>query len=100
MTPPPMIPLLRVTGTYREVGAAIGETCRDTVTRACDLTTWSIPLGRTIHEQLALADRYADVTRDTMPWVFDELEGCAEAAGVDARALWACCIEEIWYEPR
>ncbi len=58
------------------------------------------PLGRPVGEQLALADAYADVTRDAMPWVFDELEGCAEAAAVDPRALWACCIEEIWYEPR
>ncbi len=100
MTPPPEIPFLRVEGSYREVGAAIGEACRDTIARACDPSTWSIPLGRSSDEQLALADRYADVTRDAMPWIFEELEGSAEGAGVDARALWARYIEEIWYEPR
>jgi isopenicillin-N N-acyltransferase-like protein len=99
MTPDP-IPLIRVSGSYREVGAAIGAACRDTLVRECDTSEWKIPSGRTAGEQLALADRYAEVTRRSMPWIFEELEGCAEAAGVDPRGLWACCIEEIWYEPR
>jgi isopenicillin-N N-acyltransferase-like protein len=94
------IPLLRVAGTYAEVGAAIGEACRDTIARECDVGAWRVPSGRTTSEQLALADAYADATRPTMPWVFEEVGGSAEAAGVDPRALWARCIEEIWYEPR
>jgi isopenicillin-N N-acyltransferase like protein len=100
VTTPHTIPLVRVAGSYREVGAAIGEFCLDTIVRACDPSGWRIPAGRTLTEQLALADRYAEPTRAAVPWVFEELEGCAEAAGVDPRALWACCIEEIWYEPR
>lgn len=98
--PAPEIPLLRLTGSYAEVGAGIGAACRDTIARECDTTTWTPPVGRTAEEQLAVADTYAEATRPIMPWVFEELEGCAEAAGVDPRALWACCIEEIWYEPR
>ncbi len=94
------IPLLTVRGSYAEVGAAIGDACASTIERECDPTTWTVPSGRSVDDQLVLADRYADVTRPIMPWVFAELEGCAEAVGVDPRALWACCIEEIWYEPR
>jgi len=94
------IPLLRVAGTYREVGAAIGVAHRDTIASETDPAGWTIPSGRTVAEQLALADRYAVPTRAAMPWVFEELDGCAEGAGVDPRALWASCIEEIWYEPR
>jgi len=100
VTLPSEIPFLRVDGSYREVGTAIGEACRDTITHASDPSTWTIPHDRTSEEQLALADRYADVTRAAMPWVFEELEGCADGAGVDPRAFWACCIEEIWYAPR
>ena len=99
MTPSP-IPLIRVQGSYREVGAAIGEACRDTMVRECDTSEWNLPSGRSVEQQLALADRYADITRGSMPWIFEELAGCAEASDVDLRALWACCIEEIWYEPR
>ena len=96
----PPIPLLRVAGTYREVGAAIGTAWADTIAAECDPASWTIPSGRTVEEQLALAERYAAPTRAAMPWIFEELEGCADGAGVDPRALWAGCIEEIWYEPR
>jgi isopenicillin-N N-acyltransferase-like protein len=98
--PAPLIPLLRLSGSYAEVGAAIGDACRDTIVRECDTGGWTPPLDRSVEAQLAIADSFAEATRPVMPWVFEELEGCAEAAGVDARALWACCIEEIWYEPR
>jgi isopenicillin-N N-acyltransferase like protein len=98
--PPPTIPFLRLSGTYREVGAAIGEAWRSPIATACESAGWAIPSGRTVAQQLDLADRYAEPTRAAMPWIFEELEGCAEGAGVDPRALWACCIEEIWYEPR
>jgi isopenicillin-N N-acyltransferase like protein len=99
MAPPP-IPFLQLSGTYREVGGAIGHAWRSPIAAACDPAGWEIPSGRTTSEQLELADRYAAPTRAAMPWIFEELEGCAEGASVDSRALWACCIEEIWYEPR
>ena len=100
MAPEHTIPLVRISGSYEEVGAAIGDLCADTIAREADPSTWDIPSGRSVDDQLRLADGYADATRPIMPWVFEELEGCAEAVGVDPRALWACCIEEIWYEPR
>ena len=94
------IPVITLRGSYAEVGAAIGDACASTIERECDPTTWKIPSGRSVQDQLALADRYAEVTRPIMPWAFEELDACAEAVGVDPRALWAASIEEIWYEPR
>src|SRR5207247_9132783 len=51
-------------------------------------------------DQLALADRYLEITVSAHPWYFEEIEGAAESAGVDPLALFACATEEIWYEPR
>jgi isopenicillin-N N-acyltransferase like protein len=100
VAPEHTIPLYRFRGSYAEVGAQIGDACAATIERACETSDWSMPQGRSVADQLALADAYAAVTRPILPWVFEELDGCAEATGVDPRALWACCIEEIWYEPR
>jgi isopenicillin-N N-acyltransferase-like protein len=35
-----------------------------------------------------------------MPWAIREIGGAADAAGVPLLDLFACHIEEIWYEPR
>lgn len=94
---PPEIPLLRVEGTHREAGRRIGEACAATIRGAFDEA--KIPCGRTREEQLALADRYREVTAAAYPWYLEELEGIAEGAGADPRELFACMIEEIWYEP-
>ncbi len=96
---PPTIPLLRVSGTHREVGAQIGATCADTLRAEAAFASAQIPEGRTRHEQLSLADRYRAVTEAAYPWYREELEGAAEAAGVDPRALFAAMTEEIWHEP-
>lgn len=99
MTPPTPIPVVRVRGTHREVGAGIGEACGDAMRRAAAFEGERIPEGRTREEQLALADRYRELTVAAYPWYADELEGAAETAGVDPRALFACAVEEIWYVP-
>src|SRR2546423_9172806 len=96
----PPIPFLRVHGSYEDVGAAIGLACADTIRRECAFEGVSIPSGRSRDDQLALADRYRDVTARAMPWILRELDACAEAAQVDPLALFAGFIEEIWYEPR
>lgn len=98
MTPAP-IPVLRARGSHREVGARIGEACADTIRRAVTFAALPIPEGRTREQQLSLADRYREITFDAYPWYRDELEGAADAAGVDPRTLFACVIEEIWYVP-
>lgn len=99
MPPPPTIPVLRVTGSHHEVGGRIGAACAETMRRAAAFEGEPIPEGRTRAEQLSLADRYREVTYAAYPWYRDELEGAAEAAGVDPLALFACVVEEIWYEP-
>lgn len=96
---PPSIPVLRARGSHREVGARIGEACADTIRRAVTFEDSPIPEGRTREEQLALADGYRQITFAAYPWYADELEGTAEAADVDPRALFACVVEEIWYVP-
>jgi hypothetical protein len=93
------MPVHRVAGTHREIGERIGEVCAETIRRAVTFEGEEIPEGRTRDEQIALADRYREVTIAAYPWYADELEGAAEAAAVDPRALFACVIEEIWYVP-
>jgi len=98
VTPHP-IPVLRVAGSFRDVGGAIGEACASVIRRAVAFDD-DLPAGRTRDEQLALAARYRDPVEDAMPWAIEEIDAAAEAAGVDPVALFACHVEEIWYEPR
>ena len=63
-------------------------------------STTVFPAGRTRADQLALAARYRSLTADAMPWLLEEMDGAAEGADVDPLALFACSVEEIWYEPR
>ncbi len=93
------IPVHRVAGTHREIGARIGELCAETIRRGAAFEGEEIPQGRTRAEQLALAERYLEVTAAAYPWYADELEGLAESAGVDPLAVFACTTEEIWYVP-
>ncbi|HEX6843746.1 MAG TPA: hypothetical protein VF235_01405, partial [Actinomycetota bacterium] len=100
MTPPPEIPLIRVAGTHREVGRQMGEAARDAIRADCEGAWGDLPEGRTKAAQLALADEYRAFTAPRLPWLMEELDGCAEGAGVDPLELFACSIEEIWYAPR
>jgi isopenicillin-N N-acyltransferase-like protein len=92
------IPTLVAAGSHREAGRSVGR-ARAEVIRAEIAFDHRIPGGRTLAEQLDLADRYRVLTADAYPWYVEELEGLAEAADVDPRAAFACMIEEIWYEP-
>ena len=97
---PPEIPLLRVAGPRREVGRQIGGAFGDQIRQNVEESFDDLPGARTRDDQLALAARYRDVTARELPWLTDELDGCAEAAGVDPLAFFAVSIEEIWYLPR
>ena len=89
------LPFLVVEGSHREVGHRVGEAtaeaCREAV--AFDAV---LPAGRSRDEQLALAARYRDATLAATPWLVEEIDAAAEGAGVDALALFAASIEEIW----
>jgi isopenicillin-N N-acyltransferase-like protein len=88
-------PKLRVEGSHREVGRQIGAATARTL-RAAVAFDAALPAGRSRDEQLALAARYRDATLTATPWLVEEIDGAAEGAGVDAIALFAASIEEIW----
>jgi isopenicillin-N N-acyltransferase-like protein len=88
-------PKLRVEGSHREVGRQIGVATARTL-RAAVAFDAALPAGRSREDQLALAARYRDATRAATPWLVEEIDGAAEGAGVDALALFAASIEEIW----
>jgi len=96
---PHTIPLIRVEGSYRDVGLEIGEMCAHVIQRAVDFDA-QIPAGRSREDQLALAEEYRRLTADAWPWAIEESDAMAEAAGVEPLALFACAVEEIWYEAR
>ncbi len=83
MTPPP-IPLIRAAGSHREVGRQIGSATAETVRRST-----AAPFDAD------LVRRYRAVTVEHLPWVVEELDGVAEAAGVDPLAVFAASIEEL-----
>ncbi len=89
------LPFLVVEGLHREVGRQIGVACADVLREAVAFDA-DLPAGRSRDEQLALAERYRDATLAATPWLVDEIDGAAEGAGVDPRALFAASVEEIW----
>jgi isopenicillin-N N-acyltransferase like protein len=89
------LPLLRVAGSHREVGRQLGEATAATI-RAAVAFDAELPAGRSREDQLALAAAHRDATLRSTPWLVDEIDGAAEGAGVDALALFAASIEEIW----
>lgn len=99
MTPPP-IPLLRVAGSRCEVGRQIGSAFAPQIRQSVETGFGELPGARTRQEQLALAAAYREVAVRELPWLIEELDGCAETAGVDPLAFFAVSIEEIWYLPR
>ena len=89
------VPLLRVAGSHREVGRAIGAATAPVLREAVAFDA-ALPAGRSREEQLALAARYRDATVAATPWLVEEIDGAAEGADVDPLALFAASIEEIW----
>jgi isopenicillin-N N-acyltransferase-like protein len=92
----PLLPVVRVEGSHRQVGYQIGEACATAVKAAVDFTGARPRDDRTIDEQLALAEKYRDLTRRSLPYLVDELDAVADAAGVDPLHVFAAAIEEIW----
>jgi isopenicillin-N N-acyltransferase like protein len=98
VTPHPL-ELYRVKGSHREVGIQMGELGADQIRRGVSRLDGELPEGRSREEQLALARAYRDVTAPALPRLIEELDGCAEGAGVEPLELFASTIEEIWYAP-
>jgi isopenicillin-N N-acyltransferase-like protein len=98
VTPHPLA-LYRVSGSHRQVGLQMGEVGADQIRRAVAAFDERLPEGRTRQEQLVLAQAHRDVTTPVLPWLIDELDGCAEGAGVDPLEFFATTVEELWYAP-
>ncbi len=98
MTPTP-IELVRVQGTHREIGLQLGEAGREQIRRTVENSWDELPAGRSKADQLELAATYRAFTAPRLPWLIEELDACAEGAGVDPLEFFAVSMEEIWYEP-
>jgi len=98
MTPHPL-ELYRVSGTHREVGIQLGELGAEQIRRGIETFDERLPEGRTRDEQLTLARAYREATEASLPWLLEELDGCATGAGVDATEFFATTVEELWYTP-
>jgi len=78
--------LLRVAGTHRGVGEQIGAACCGAIRRRSDAVG---------DATIDAAQPYLEVTRRELPWLVDELDGVADAAGVERGRLFAAGIEEL-----
>ncbi len=81
-----MIPLVRAHGSHAEAGATVGAATADAIRKA---------LGQVTPRHLEAAAAYRAVTVEHLPWVVEELDAAAAAAGVDPLALFAASIEEL-----
>jgi hypothetical protein len=84
-----MIPLLRVSGSHREVGTQLGLALRDTIRRGLAEPT---PPDE-------IVARCRQATIEHFPWVVEELDAAADAAGVDRLAFFGSMIEELQQAP-
>jgi len=101
VTPPPPIDIIHVSGaTHRDVGRQLGELARDRLHAEAAQALDDLPAGRTLDEQRELAMEYRAFTAPRLPWLVEELDGIADAAGLDPLMFFAASIEELWYEPR
>jgi isopenicillin-N N-acyltransferase-like protein len=87
---------LSVSGSHEDVGRQVGHACRDAIRKATTITPEQLPAGRSLREQLAVAEPYRAATEEAFPWILVELDAAADAAGVDRNLLFAVAVEEIW----
>lgn len=98
---PPRIDIIRIAApTHRDAGLQLGEAARDRLHAEAAEALEELPAGRTVEQQRALAGEYRAFTEPRLPWLVDELDGIADAAGLDPLMFFAASIEELWYEPR
>jgi Acyl-coenzyme A:6-aminopenicillanic acid acyl-transferase len=94
-----MIDLIQVSGSHREVGLQMGEAGREQIVAGIASSFVDLPSGRSREEQLSLAADYRAFAEPRLPWLMDELDGCAQGAGVDRLEFFATTMEELWYAP-
>jgi isopenicillin-N N-acyltransferase-like protein len=86
-----VIPTIRAGGSHAEAGRAIGLATAPAIRRRTDFVAQS-------HLQRAAGYRVALL--EHLPWIAEELDAAAAAAGVDPLALFAASVEELSSAPR
>jgi isopenicillin-N N-acyltransferase-like protein len=85
------IPLVRVSGSHAAAGWQLGEAIRPAVRR--------VVVARSSAERCALSGAYREATLVHLPWILEEIDAVADAAGVDPLALFSTGVEELHLEP-
>lgn len=81
------MPLLQVGGSPRQAGEQLGRLTAATVREA---------VSNCPPDQVLRAEPFRRATAAALPEVIMEYEGIAAGAGVDARALFAVSVEQLW----
>ena len=90
MVSPRPIEVVKVRGSHREVGRQIGEACAKVIRHSAR--------GFDDPAKLERAARCREITSATIPWVVEEHDGAAEAAGVDPLVLFSASLEDSFVE--
>jgi isopenicillin-N N-acyltransferase-like protein len=85
-----VIPLIRASGSHAQAGARIGEETGDVIRRDTEA----------LERDIDVVLRYRAPAVKYLPWVVEELDACAHAAGVDPLRLFAACVEELSFATR
>jgi isopenicillin-N N-acyltransferase-like protein len=90
------IPVIKVSGTHREVGQAIGEKMGPTLQRMVPRFRENLPRGVSWADMLHQGRLYLEHSHAVYPPYVQELEGVAEAAAVPLEELFLGMCEELW----
>ena len=90
------IPVIEVSGTYREVGQQIGEKMRPRLQRILPWLRDSLPPGVSWKDMLLKGRLCLAHSRAVYPQFVEELEGMAEAAELPFEEIFLAICEELW----
>jgi len=90
------IPVIKVSGTHREVGQQIGEKMKPWLQRILSRLRGSVPSGISWNDMLLKGRLCLAHSRAVYPQFIEELEGIAEAAEVPFEKVFLTICEELW----
>ena len=94
--PPEPIVVFEASGTHRQVGQQIGESCKPAVQRLMSEKRQGLPAGVPWEQLTAKAGVFLTPSRAAYPQYVEELAGIAEAAEVPFDELFLSMCEELW----
>jgi isopenicillin-N N-acyltransferase-like protein len=91
------IPVIKATGTHREVGYQIGEKLKARIQRGiAEMRGERFPLGATWDEMMQKGRLCLTHSRAAYPQLIEEVEGLAEGADVPLDEAFLAMCEELW----